>query len=188
MLSKALATRESVGDKVGQITCLRNLGILALMKGQPSVSQNFHSRALELAQKTGLRTIEAECQFYAAELARLQQRFAQARADYQRVLDLLPEGVTPEVRGNALAALAECLIRMPKSDSKDFERRLALLRPADSDSPYVHRAKAWFAFLSGRQDAALAELSRALDDPRRQAPELRAELEQTRARFQKDQE
>jgi tetratricopeptide (TPR) repeat protein len=173
-----------VGDKVGQITCLRNLGILALMKGQPSVSKEFHDRALDLAQKTGLRTIEAECQFYVAELARLQQRFAQARVGYQRVLDLLPEGVTPEVRGNALAALAECLIRMPRFDSKEFERRLALLRPADSYSPYVHRAKAWYAFLSGHQAAALAELGQAMDDPRRQAPELRAELEQTRTRFQ----
>jgi tetratricopeptide (TPR) repeat protein len=184
VLAKALVIRESVGDKVGQITCLRNLGILALMKGQPSVSLEFHDRALALAQKTSLRTIEAECQFYAAELTRLQQRFAQARASYQRAIDLLPQGVTPEVRGNASAALAECLIRMPKFDSKEFERRLALLRPEDSDSPYVHRAKAWFAFLSGHQDAALAELGRALDDPRRQAPELRAELEQTRARFQ----
>ena len=184
MFAKALATRESVGDKVGQITCLRNLGILALMKGQPAVSQAFHDRALELAQKTGLRTIEAECQFYTAELARLQQRFAQALAGYQRVLDLLPEGVTPEVRGNAMAALAECLIRMPRSDSKESERRLALLRPADSDSPYVHRAKAWFAFQSGQRAVALAELGRAMDDPRRQAPELRAELEQTRMRFQ----
>jgi tetratricopeptide (TPR) repeat protein len=184
MFTKALGTRESVGDKVGQITCLRNLGILALMKGLPLVSQAFHDRALDLAQKTGLRTIEAECQFYAAELARLQRRFAQARAGYQRVLDLLPEGVTPEVRGNASAALAECLIRMSRSDSKESERRLALLRFADSDSPYVHRAKAWFAFQSGQRAAALAELGRAMADPRRQAPELRAELEQTRMRFQ----
>jgi tetratricopeptide (TPR) repeat protein len=154
------------------------------MKGQPSVSREFHDRALELARNTGLRTIEAECQFYVAELVRLQQRFVQARAGYQRVLDLLPEGVTPEVRGNALAAFAECLIRTSRFDSKEFEKRLALLRPADSDSPYVHRARAWYAFLSGHQAAALAELGQALDDPRRQAPELRAELEQTRTRFQ----
>jgi tetratricopeptide (TPR) repeat protein/tRNA A-37 threonylcarbamoyl transferase component Bud32 len=184
LLTRALTTREAVGDKVGQITSLRNLGILALMKGQPEVSQAFHDRALGLAQKTGLRTIEAECQFYAAELARFQQRFTQARAGYQRVLDLLPEGVTPEVRGNALAALAECLIRMPRPDSREFERRLALLRPADSDSPYVHRAKAWFAFQSGQRTAALAELDRAMDDLQRRAPELRAELEQTRTRFE----
>ena len=183
-LTKALATRESVGDKVGQITCLRNLGILALMKGQPSVSQEFHDRALDLAQKAGLRTIEAECQFYAAELARLQQRFAQARAGYQRVLDLLPEGVTPEVRGNAMAALAECLVRMARSDSREFERRLALLRPVDADSPYVHRARAWLAFLSGHRAEALAELGRAMADLQRRAPELRTELEQTRIRFQ----
>ena len=184
LLTRALATREALGDKVGQITSLRNLGILALMKGQPAVSQAYHDRALGLAQKTGLRTIEAECQFYVAELARFQQRFAQARAGYQRVLDLLPEGVTPEVRGNALAALAECMIRMPRPDSREFERRLALLRPADSDSPYVHRAKAWFAFQSGHRTAALAELDRAMDDLQRRAPELRAELEQTRVRFE----
>ncbi len=184
MLTKALAIRESVGDKAGQVTCLRNLGILALMKGEPSVSQTFHDQALGLAQKAGLRTIEAECQFYAAELARFQQRFAQARAGYQRVLDLLPVGVTPEVRGNAMAALAECLIRMARSNSGEFERRLALLRPADADSPYVHRAKAWAAFLLGHREEALAELERAMDDLQRRAPELRTELEQTRAKFQ----
>jgi tetratricopeptide (TPR) repeat protein/predicted Ser/Thr protein kinase len=184
MLTRALATREALGDKVGQITSLRNLGILALMKGQPEASQAFHERALDLAQKIGLRTIEAECQFYAAELARLQQRFVQARTGYQRVLELLPEGVTPEVRGNALAALAECLVRMKRTDATAFERQLALLRPADLDSPYVHRAKAWFAFQSGQRAMALAELGRAMDDLQRRAPELRAELEQTRQRFE----
>jgi tetratricopeptide (TPR) repeat protein len=184
MLTQALAIRESLGDKVGQITTLRNLGILALQKGQLDTSQAFHDRALGLARKAGLRTIEAECQFYVAELARLQLRFAQARTGYQRVLELLPEGVTPEVRGNAMAALAECLIRISSTDPKAFERRLALLRPADSDSPYVHRARAWAAFLSGHRAAALAELDRALHDLQRRAPELRTELEQTRLRFQ----
>jgi eukaryotic-like serine/threonine-protein kinase len=184
MLTKALATREAVGDKAGQITCLRNLGILALMKGEPSVSREFHDKALGLAQQAGLRTIEAECQFYAAELARLQQRFAQARAGYQRVLELLPEGVTPEVRGNARVALAECLIRMASCDLREFERRLTLLRPEVSDSPYGHRAKAWAAYLSGHRDAALAELNLAMSDLQRRAPELQGELEQTRARFQ----
>jgi hypothetical protein len=100
------------------------------------------------------------------------------------VLELLPEGVTPEVRGNAVAALAECLIRMSRSASREFENRLVLLRPADFDSPYVHRARAWFAFLSGHRAAALAELARAMNDLQRRAPELRTELEQTRLRFQ----
>jgi serine/threonine protein kinase/tetratricopeptide (TPR) repeat protein len=184
LFARALSLRETVGDKVGQVTCLRNLGILALMKGQLPASAEFHARALELAQTAGLRTIEAECQFYAAELVRLQRRFAQARAGYQRVLDLLPEGVTPEVRGNAQAALAECLMRLPGSDPRETGRRLADVRPGDADSPYVHRARAWFEFLSGHLAAAQAELDRALDDPRRQAPELRSELEQTRRRFQ----
>jgi tetratricopeptide (TPR) repeat protein/predicted Ser/Thr protein kinase len=183
MLPKALAIRESVGDQAGQITCLRNLGILALMQGRPPDSLALHSKALGLAQKSGLRTIEAECQFYVAELARLQLRFSQARAGYEKVIDLLPEGVTPEVRGNALAAQAECLVRAPKVDRKEAERRLALLRPLDLDSPYVHRAKAWLAFRSGQGVLALEELGRAMDDPRRQAPELRDELEETRDLF-----
>jgi serine/threonine protein kinase/tetratricopeptide (TPR) repeat protein len=183
-LTKALVMREAVGDKVGQITSLRNLGILASMKEQLAASEMFHNRALDLAQKSDLRTIEAECQFYVAELDRLQQRFSQAMAGYQRVLDLLPEGVTPEVRGNATAALAECWIRLPRPEPREFEGRLALLRPADFDSPYVHRAKAWFAFQSGQQAAALAELSRATADLQRRAPELRTELEQTRQRFE----
>jgi serine/threonine protein kinase/tetratricopeptide (TPR) repeat protein len=184
LLARALAIREAVGDQLGQITCLRNLGILALMKGQDIASAELHGRALALAQKVGARTIEAECQFYLAEVARLQQRFPQAREGYQRVLDLLPEGVTPEVRGNALAALAECLVCLPRAEPREATKRLALLRPADADSPYVHRARAWLAFKEGQRGLALEELGQALDDPRRQAPELRAELEHTRQRFQ----
>jgi tetratricopeptide (TPR) repeat protein len=183
LLTKALATRQAVGDQVGQITCLRNLGILALMKGQRDESAGFHERALDQAQKTVQRTIEAECQFYAADLARLQQRFPQAREGYQRVLGLLPEGVTPEVRWNALAGQVECLLRQSKPDPNAAGERLALI-PSGSDSPYVHRARAWQAFQAGRATTALEELGRALDDPRRQAPEIRAELEETRLRFQ----
>ncbi|MBK9795363.1 MAG: serine/threonine protein kinase [Holophagaceae bacterium] len=183
LLTKALATRQAVGDKVGQITCLRNLGILALMKGQAAEAAAFHDRALALAQASGQRTVEAECQFYVAELARLQQKLARARDGYQRVLGLLSEGVTPEVRWNALAGQAECLLRQPKPDLAGAGERLALV-PAGIDSPYVHRARAWQALRLGRPAAALEALARALGDPRRQAPEIRAELEQIRTLFQ----
>jgi hypothetical protein len=131
----------------------------------------------------GLRTVEAECQFYGAELDRLRQRFPEAREGYQRVLDLLPEGVTPEVRTNAQAALAECLLRKPRPDAKAGARLLESLPAAEADTPYVHRAKAWFAFRSGHRPLALAELDLALADPRRQAPELRTELHQTQLLF-----
>lgn len=183
LVTKALSLREALGDQGGQITCLRNLGILALMKGQPLLSADFHQRALNLAQKCGLRTIEAECQFYGAELARLEHRFTQARQGYQRAMDLLPDGVTPEVRGNAQAALAECLIRQPRPDLKEAETRMGTLRAEDAISPYVLRAKAWLAFQSGQPAVALGELGKAITDPRRQAPEIRAELEQTRSLF-----
>ncbi|HCZ32572.1 MAG TPA: hypothetical protein DHV93_03410, partial [Holophagaceae bacterium] len=182
-LTAALAIREAVGDRGGRITCLRNLGILALMKGDLAASAAYHSRALDLAQASGLRTIEAECRFYGAELDRLQQRFAQAMAGYQQVIELLPEGVTPEIRANAQAAGAECLIRKPKPDLKEAEKRLQVISPGEADSPYVHRAKAWLAFLAGERKAALAELIRATEDPRRQAPEIRAELDAARAAF-----
>ncbi|HJV49229.1 MAG TPA: protein kinase [Geothrix sp.] len=183
LLTKALAAREAVGDKVGQVTCLRNLGILALMKDQAAESAAFHGRAMEQAQKLGLRTIEAECQFYKAELDRLQSRFVQAKEGYQRVLDLLPDGVTPEVRANAQAGLAECLIRKSRSEPKDAAKQLIGLAPAVSDTPYVHRAKAWLAFQAGQKEPALAELGLAMADPQRQAPEIRAELDQTRTFF-----
>ncbi|GLH74245.1 hypothetical protein GETHLI_27470 [Geothrix limicola] len=183
LLTKALSAREAVGDKAGQATCLRNLGILALMKDRLAESAAFHTRAMELAQKLGLRTIEAECQFYVAELDRLQRRFVQARGGYQRVIELLPEGVTPEVRANAQAALAECLILKPRPDLKEAAKQLEGLGSEYDASPYVHRAKAWFAFQSGLRDAALTELEQAMADPQRQAPEIRAELDQTRAFF-----
>jgi len=184
LLQRALSIREALGDKEGQISCLRNLGILALMKAQMAAAEDHHRRAMFLAQQMGRGTMEAECQFYLAELARLQLRFPQAREAYQRVLQLLPEGVTPEVRANALAGLAECLVRLRRPEWKEAEKRLALLGPSEADSPYVHRAKAWLAFQAGQQAAAQAELSQALADSRRQAPEIRAEIEATRALFE----
>ncbi len=183
-LTPALAIRESLGDRAGQVTCLRNLGILASMKGQDPEARAFHDRARRLAEEAGLKTIEAECQFYLAELDRRNQRFLPARNGYQRVLDLLPEGVTPEVRGQAQAGLIECQLRQPRPDLKDAQRRLEGLAGILKDSPYFHRARAWLAVASGREAEALTELDLAQADPRRQAPELRLELAATRARFQ----
>ncbi len=184
LLSRALGIRMAVGDREGQITCLRNLGILALLKGDAARSADFHGQALVLAKEMGHRTLEAECQFYVADLIRRQGQFPPARAGYERVLQLLPEGVTPGVRANALAALAECRLRLPAHEVKEAERLLGSLPAAHTDSPFVHRAKAWLAYQTGHGPEALAELEWALADPKRQAPELRHELEQTRARFQ----
>ncbi len=183
LLGRSLGIRAALGDRGGQVSCLRNLGILATMKGQVAEASDFHQRALALAKAAGLRTVEAECQFYAADLERLQQRFREAREGFQKVIALLPEGVTPEVRANAQAALAECLVRMPRPDAKEAAKVMASLAPGESDTPYVHRSRAWLAFKAGQRETALAELSRALADPRRQAPELRGELDQTRAHF-----
>ncbi|MFN7957091.1 MAG: serine/threonine-protein kinase [Holophagaceae bacterium] len=181
LLNRALAIRIALGDRGGQVTCLRNLGILATMKGLVPEAAGFHGRSLDLAKAAGLRTVEAECQFYAADLDRLRHRFKEAREGFQRVVALLPVGVTPEIRANAQAALAECLVRMPRPDAKEAGKLLASLSATESDSPYVYRAKAWLAFQAGQKDAALGELAKAAADPRRQAPELRIELDQTRA-------
>lgn len=183
LLTRALALREVLGDKGGQVSCLRNLGILATMKGQIPEAADFHLRAMNLAKAAGLRTVEAECQFYAADLDRLRQRFKEAREGFHRVIALLPEGVTPEVRVNAQAALAECLLRMPRPDAKEAAKILAGLSSGESDTPYVHRSRAWLAFKAGQKDTALSELGRGMADPRRQAPELRGELDQTRLLF-----
>ncbi|WIL22407.1 MAG: protein kinase [Geothrix sp.] len=183
LLTRALTLRAALGDKGGQVSCLRNLGILATMKGQIPEAADFHLRAMDLAKAAGLRTVEAECQFYAADLDRLRQRFKEAREGFHRVLALLPEGVTPEVRVNAQAALAECLVRMPRPDAKEAAKILASLPPGESDTPYVYRSRAWFAFKAGQRETALSELGKGMADPRRQAPELRAELDQTRAHF-----
>ncbi len=183
LLTRALAAREALGDKGGQVSCLRNLGILATMKGQIPEAADFHLRAMSLAKAAGLRTVEAECQFYAADLDRLQQRFREAREGFHRVIALLPEGVTPEVRVNAQAALAECLVRLPRPDAKEAAKIMAGLPPGESDTPYVYRSRAWLAFKAGQKEAALSELGKGMADPRRQAPELRAELDQTRTFF-----
>ena len=180
-LARALAARESVGDQSGQISCLRNLGILAQMKGLLQESVDFHGRALAKAKAVGLRTVEAECQFYGAEVERLQRHFKEARVGYQRALELLPAGVTPGVRRDAQAGLAECLLRQSRPDAKEAARLLAEIPPGSLGSPYVHRALAWSALQSGQREVALQEVAKALADPKRQAPETRAELDQLRA-------
>jgi tetratricopeptide (TPR) repeat protein/TolB-like protein len=181
LLTRALAARESVGDQGGQISCLRNLGILAQLKGQLQDSVDYHARALARAKAVGLRTVEAECQFYGAEVERFLRHFKDAREGYQRVLELLPVGVTPGVRRDAQAGLAECLLRQPRPDAKEAARLLAEIRPGSLGSPYVHRALAWSALRAGQREVALQEVAKALADPKRQAPEIQAELDQLRA-------
>jgi tetratricopeptide (TPR) repeat protein len=185
LLSKALTIREAVGDRSGEATCLRNLGILAQMKGNTAASAAYLAQALDLAQQAGLRTVAAECLFYQADLERMQRRFPLAREGFQKVLTLLPSGVTPEVRDNAQAGLAECLVRQAHPDLKKAGQLLAAISSGDADSPIVHRARAWLARASGQPGLALAQLDRALADPQHDAPQIHAELEATRAEFLK---
>lgn len=185
LLSNALAIREAVGDRSGEATCLRNLGILAQMKGNTAASAAYLAQALDLAQQAGLRTVAAECLFYQADLERMQRRFPLAREGFQKVLTLLPSGVTPEVRDNAQAGLAECLVRQAHPDLKKAGQLLAAIHSGDADSPIVHRARAWLAHASGQPGLALAQLDRALADPKHDAPQIHAELEATRAEFLK---
>lgn len=183
LLSRSMAIRESVGDTAGEATCMRNLGILALMQGDPALAAARQTQAMALARKAGLRTIEAECQFYRADLDRLQGRFRQAQEGYRNVLALLPVGVTPEVRDNAQAGLAECLVRQSHPDLAKARRLLAAIRPSDAGSPIVLRAQAWMAHASGQPAQAVAYLDKAILDPQREAPQIRSELEAARAMF-----
>ena len=184
-LSQALAIRQSVGDKAGQSTCLRNLGILQQMKGDLVQAEVTQQQAAKLAKEASVRIIEAECHFCLGEIQRLLGRFRSAKEAYQQTLDMLAKGLTPEVRSAALAALAECDVRLPQPRLQEIESRLATLDKAQADSPYVHRAAAWVHFRSGRLTEALAALDAAQADPRRQAPEIQAELGATRALFLK---
>ncbi len=185
LLSSALAIREAVGDRSGEATCLRNLGILAQMQGNTAASAASFAQALAFAQQAGLRTVAAECLFYQADLQRMQGQFRLAREGFQKVLTLLPAGVTPEVRDNAQAGLAECLIRQAHPDLKKAGQLLASIAPGDADSPIVHRARAWLAHASDQPKLALAQLDRALADPQHDAPQIHAELEAVRAAFLK---
>ncbi len=182
-LSRALVLRQAVGDRVGQGTCLRNLGILHQMRGDLVRAEGYQQQALKVVQEASARTIEAECHFCLGELQRLTGRFTLARETYQRTLELLPKGVTPDVRNAALAAQVECDARLPWPRLKEIETRLAALDGVQADSPYVHRARAWVHFRSGRWAEALASLKAAEADPRHQAPEIQSELAATRTLF-----
>jgi tetratricopeptide (TPR) repeat protein/predicted Ser/Thr protein kinase len=183
-LKAALALRMAVGDRLGQCTCLRNLGILSLMRGDSAAAEESHRRALNLAQDLKVHTVEAECRFYLGDLERLRGRYPEAMTEYRQALDLLPKGATPEVRANAQAALAECLVRSDSQQAKAAEALLTGLLSSGSDTPYVHRARAWVCRRSGRVEEALAETRQAAADPRRQAPEIQGELKGLEAQLQ----
>ena len=62
-------------------------------------------------------------------------------------------------------------------------RQLEAVAPAFRTSPYVQRAQAWLAFLSGDRSRALEALARAEADPDHAAPELQGELAAMRRMF-----
>ena len=175
-LGRALAIRQTAGDRAGLATSLRNLGILWLMKGDLEQAQTRYEEALTAAQACGVRAIEAECAFCLGDLLRLRQRFRPAQVEYHKALDLLANGVTPEVRAGAEAGLAECDARLAKGRLKEALRQLDAMAPAFQDSPYVQRARAWIQFLAGNRTQALDTLGRAQADPKRTAPEIQGEL------------
>ena len=73
------------------------------------------------------------------------------------------------------------LLRQPRPDAKAAANLLAQIPSGSLDSPYVHRVLAWSALRAGQREVALQEVAKALADPKRQAPETRAELDQLRA-------
>ena len=182
-LGRALALRQATGDQAGSATSLRNLGILRLMRGDLAQAEVLFGRALACAQASGVKAIEGECAFCLGDLLRLRQRFLPAQAAYRKVLDLLPPGVTPQVRAGAQAGLAECEARLDPRRAREALRELEALGPACQTSPYVQRAKAWSRFLSGNRPQALACLELAQADPGHAAPELQGELAGMRRLF-----
>lgn len=183
-LNRALLLRQSGGDKAGQATCQRNLGLLHQMRGDLPAAEGYLQQALDTSREAAVRAIEAECHFCLGEVLRLQGRLRPALDAYRQTLELLANGLTPEIRSAAEAARAECEARLAPARLKELEARLEATEPG-ARSPYWHRAMAWLHHLAGRPAQAAAALEAARLDPRHQAPEIQGELVAMKALFAK---
>lgn len=180
-LRKALALREKNGERQGLLSVTRNLGLCAVMEGRTDEAQSWFSRSAAQAKELGNAYAESQARFYLAELVRSAGGLRVARGAYLEAARLAEAARDAKHRGMALAAAAECDLRLGRShEGESGLQQAAALIPGN---PYLLRARAWEAHLRRDQAAALVALDQALADPQHDAPELRNELVQLRASF-----
>lgn len=172
-LEEVLRLRQELGDVEGECSTLLNLGIAAFMQGAFDRASTRFEAALDGASRHDLVMLQGRALFRLGDLLRARGRIAPAVPRLVQALECLARKGTPANRADALAALAECRARL--SAPAEAERLIAEARHLADPRPQVWRAQAWVDRQRGRRPAALDCLVRALDDPRRDDPEHRAE-------------
>ncbi|HET8714848.1 MAG TPA: protein kinase, partial [Holophagaceae bacterium] len=114
-LQKALALREKNGELQGVISAQRNLGICALMAGRAEEARGWFSRSADNAVRVSSAYAEAQARFYLAELDRQADRLDLARQGLEQAAQLAERAKDPKHQGMALAAQAECLLRLGRT-------------------------------------------------------------------------
>jgi len=169
--------RQELGDAIGLARVTLNLGIVAQMKGNLALAKARYDEALKRALAISFGELEGKAHFRLGDLLRFQGRFREAIPELmvaRRVLVDEQRG-SPGNRVEVLSALAEC-----KSRSGQATEAEALLREArqlNQDLPQILRAQAWIHRFRGEGRLAEECLARALEDPRKEDPEHRNEIQ-----------
>ncbi|HTL97882.1 MAG TPA: tetratricopeptide repeat protein, partial [Holophagaceae bacterium] len=182
VLERALALREKNGETRGVVSGSRNLGICAHMEGHEETARSWFQRSLDKARAIPDTYAQGQAGFYLAELDRRSGQLRKAVTGYQQASGASEATRDATRLGQELAAEAECFLRLHDARlGGSLLNRAAGLIPGN---PYLLRAQAWSAYLKGDRAAALDHLALAIQDPKHDAPEIRAELEELRSRFQ----
>ncbi len=180
-LERSLALREKNGDAYGVMSGLRNLGINAMVEGQPGEARPWFQSSLDKATALASPYGQGQAEFYLAECDRLDGDLKQALHGYQMAFAHSLASQDRNKQGPELAGQAECLLRLhQKEEGEATLTKAAALIPGN---PFLLRAQAWATFLRGDHATARDLVERAIRDPKHDAAEIRPELGSLRARF-----
>ncbi len=178
--TQALDMRRSVGDASGETYSLVGLGSVSQAEGNLTEARRFQEAALAQARKLQLRPMEGLALYNLGEVSRATGAWGEAMGFYRDAQRLHRDMKDDDMVAYALAGEAECLVREGIGGlgaAKALFREAKLKHP--SDTPYLLRAQAWIAKASG-DPAAAALFQKALEESRKQAPELVRELSSLR--------
>ncbi len=123
LLKQRLQLLETEGDQLATGPACLTVALVYAAKGQYAESLEFLSRAVKLADASGMKTDKALALFQTGEIYLEQKKFEEALAAYQASLELTEENE----KGSAYRQIAEIYEKQSK-----FDDALKMLRQAES--------------------------------------------------------
>lgn len=181
-LEEALRIRQGLRDRM-EASTLRNLGILAAMKGDPTRARERFEASLAVARRDTIPLHEAHARFRLADLHREAGNLADALPFYREALALHRIHGRPDHIADDLAGMAECAARAEPPDLGEAERLLGEARRQAGARAQVLRAQAWTLWARGRSAEARTCLQQASTASPKDDPEHREEYRNLIERF-----